>query len=122
MDTGFRYAAIALAATATLAVTLIAQRSAPASNQADTTTRIVKAAQDVVAAVDGPARAKLVYPYESPQKTNWSNLPSPMYVRNSLKLGDMTPAQRTAVMKLLSVALSAEGYQKAVNIMHGDER
>jgi hypothetical protein len=121
MDTGFRYVAIAVAATATLAVTLIAQRNAPASNQADTTTRIVKAAQDVVAAVDGPARAKLVYPYESPQKTNWSNLPSPMYVRNSLKLGDMTPAQRTAVMKLLSVALSADGYQKVVNIMHGDE-
>jgi hypothetical protein len=62
-----------------------------------------------------------VFPFESPQKTNWSNLPSPMYQRTSLKLADMTPAQRTAVMKMLSVALSAGGYQKVVDIMHGDE-
>jgi len=121
MDRGFGYAALTVAAVATLVVTLPAQPTTPASNQGDTTTRIVKAAQDVVAAVDGPARAKLVYPFESPQKTNWSNLPGPMYVRNSLRLGDMTPGQRTALMKLLSVALSAEGYQKVVNIMHGDE-
>ena len=120
MDTRFRYAAITIAVVVTLAVTLLAQRGA-ANNQADTTTRIVKAAQDVIAAVDGPARAKLVFPFASPQKTNWSNLPSPMYRRNSLRLGDMTPAQRTTVMKLLSAALSTEGYQKVVNVMHGDE-
>jgi len=121
MDTRIRYAGITVAAVATLAATLLAQRGAPAVSQADTTTRIVKAAQDVIAAVDAPARAKLVYPFESPQKTNWSNLPSPMYQRHSLKLGDMTPAQRTAVMKMLAVALSAEGYQKVVDVMHGDE-
>jgi Protein of unknown function (DUF3500) len=121
MDTRLGYAAITVAAVAALAVTLPAQRTAPASNQADTTTRIVKAAQDVVAAVDGPARAKLVFPFESPQKTNWSNLPSGIYKRNSLKIGDLTAPQRAAVMKLLSAALSADGYRKVVDIMHGDE-
>jgi Protein of unknown function (DUF3500) len=121
MDSRLRYAAITVAAGATLAVTLLAQRSGPANNQAETTTRIVKAAQDVIASVDVPARAKLVFPFESPQKTNWSNLPSPMYQRHSLRLHDMTPAQRTAVMTLLSVALSADGYRKAVDVMHGDE-
>ena len=121
MDTRLGYAAITVAAVATLAVTLPAQRTTPAASQADTTTRIVKAAQDVVAAVDGPARAKLVFPFESPQRTNWSNLPSGIYKRNSLKIGDLTAPQRTAVMKLMSAALSADGYRKVIDIMHGDE-
>jgi len=121
MDTRIRYAAITVAGVATLAVTLLAQRSAAGDTQAGTTTRIVKAAQDVMAAVDGPARAKLVYPFESSQKTNWSNLPSGIYKRNSLRIGDLSAPQRSAVMKLLSVALSADGYRKVVDVMHGDE-
>jgi hypothetical protein len=121
MDTRLGYAAVTVAAVAALAVTLPAQRTAPASKQADTATRIVKAAQDVVSAVDEPARAKLVFPFENPQRTNWSNLPSGIYKRNSLKIGDLTPPQRAAVMKLLSTALSADGYRKVVDIMHGDE-
>ena len=67
------------------------------------------------------ARAKLVFPFDSPQKTNWSNLPSGIYQRNSLKLGDLTASQLAAVMKLLSVALSADGYRKVVDVMNGDE-
>jgi Protein of unknown function (DUF3500) len=121
MNTRLGYVAIIVAAVATFAVTLPAQRTTPASSQADTTTRIVKAAQDVVSAVDGPARAKLVFPFESPQRANWSNLPSGIYKRNSLKIGDLTPPQRAAVLKLLSTALSADGYRKVVDIMHGDE-
>ncbi|HEX8028200.1 MAG TPA: DUF3500 domain-containing protein [Vicinamibacterales bacterium] len=60
------------------------------------------------------------FPFESPQKSKWSNLPSPMYQRNGLRLADLTAAQR-AVMTLLSTALSKEGYQKVVDIMRGHE-
>ena len=121
MDIRTGYAAITVAAVAALAVTLPAQRTSPAGTPADTTTRIVKAAEDVLSTIDGPARAKLVFPFESPQKTNWSNLPSGIYKRNSLKIGDLTAPQRAAVMKLLAAALSADGYRKVVDIMHGDE-
>ena len=122
MDHRFRNATIpSVAIAAAIAASLFAQRAAPANNQADTATRIVKAAQDVVSAIDGPARARLVFPFESPQKTNWSNLPSGIYKRNSVKIGDLTAPQRAAVMKLLSAALSADGYRKVVDIMHGDE-
>ena len=110
---------------ATLAAALLARfpdaTSAQANAQAETTARIVAAAQAVIASVDAPARAKLVFPFDSPQKTNWSNLPSGIYQRNSLKLGDLNATQQAAVMKLLSVALSAEGYRKAVDVMNGDE-
>ena len=122
MDHRFRNVTIpSVAIAAAIAASLFAQRAAPANNQADTATRIVKAAQDVVSAIDGPARARLVFPFESPQKTNWSNLPSGIYKRNSVKIGDLTAPQRAAVMKLLSAALSADGYRKVVDIMHGDE-
>ena len=105
-------------AIAAVAITLSAQRPAAPS---DTTARIVTAAQAVAATLDDAGRAKLQYPFESPQKTNWSNLPSGIYKRNSLRLADLTATQRSAVMNLLSVALSADGYRKVVDVMHGDE-
>jgi hypothetical protein len=111
----------AIAGCAGLAVTLLAQRGAPPNTTAETTARIVSAAQAVIAAVDEGARAKLVFPFESPQKTNWSNLPSGIYRRNSLRIGDLTANQRATVMKLLAAALSADGYRKVVDVMHGDE-
>jgi hypothetical protein len=108
------------------AAALLAQRSAapPSAAQAspaDATSRIVKSAQAVLAALDEAGRAKVQFPFEGPQKTRWSNLPSPMFERQGLKLADITPAQRTAVMSLLSEALSREGYQKVTDIMRGDE-
>jgi len=106
--------------------TVLAQRSAapPAAStraQADATARIAAAAQAVLTALDEAGRAKLQFPFEGPQKTRWSNLPTPMFQRTGLRMGDITPAQRDAVMKLLAAALSRDGYRKVVDIMRGDE-
>ena len=125
MVTGHRTTLWGITLAATLAAILIARFSdaphAQANASADTTARIVTAAQAVVSSVDAATRAKLVFPFDSPQKTNWSNLPSGIYQRNSVKLGDLTASQQAAVMKLLSVALSADGFRKAVDVMNGDE-
>jgi hypothetical protein len=75
----------------------------------------------VLAALDDAGRKKVQFAFDSPQKTQWSNLPSPMYQRNGVRLADLTAAQRTAIMNLLTVALSKDGYQKVVDIMRGDE-
>ena len=66
-------------------------------------------------------RAKVQFPFEGPQKTRWSNLPGPMFQRDGLRMGDLTAPQRAAVMTLLSVALSRDGYRKVTDIMRGDE-
>ncbi len=110
----------------TVATAGLAQRGAtprPASTnaQADATARIVAAAQAVLVSLDDAGRAKIQYPSESPQKTKWSNLPSPMFQRSGARMADLTPAQKAAVMTLLSVALSRDGYRKVVDIMRGDE-
>lgn len=94
---------------------------AQAATPAQATARIVAAAQAVVTTLDAPGKAKVQFPFDGPQKTRWSNLPSPIFERQGLKLGDLTAAQRDAVMKLLTVAFSGAGYKKVTEIMHGDE-
>jgi hypothetical protein len=81
----------------------------------------VASAQSLLSTLDDAGRAKVQYPADSPQKVRWSNLPSPMFQRTGLRMGDITPPQRAAVMSLLSIALSRDGYRKVTEIMRGDE-
>jgi Protein of unknown function (DUF3500) len=104
-----------------VAATGFAQRAATPNTQAGAVARIVAAAQAVVATLDDAGRAKVQFPFDGPQKARWSNLPSPMFQRTGLRMGDLTPAQRAAVMALLRAALSQDGYRKVGDIMHGDE-
>jgi hypothetical protein len=96
---------------------------APAKKAASTGTlqTVVTAASAFVATLDEAQKTRTLFPFDSPQRTNWSNLPSGIYPRNSLKLGDMTPAQRDAVMKMMAAVLSRDGYQKVTEIMEADE-
>ena len=104
---------------------LAQRRGTPAATSAgspsDATTRIVAAAQALLATLDDAGRAKVQFPFEGPQKARWSNLPGPMFERQGLRLGDLTAAQRAAVTALLSAALSHDGYRKVTEIMRGDE-
>jgi len=98
-------------------------RSQPTGEQspADATRRIVSAAATLLASLDDASRAKVRFPFSGPQRTRWSNFPSGIFQRQGLRLGDLTPNQRAAVMRLLQAALSGPGYQKVVNIMEGDD-
>jgi uncharacterized protein DUF3500 len=122
MTSSFRLLALTSIGACLLVAAMFAQRgAAPSNTPADTTTRIVSAAQAVLKTLDDAGRAKVQFPTDSAQKAHWSNLPGPMFQRNGLRLGDLTPPQRKAVMDLLSVALSRNGYQKVLEIMRGDE-
>jgi hypothetical protein len=125
MHSRLRIALVALAGWfAIVTATAVAQRGAtPASAGAQTTvtTRIVASAQALLNTLDDAGRARVQFPFDGPQKTRWSNLPSPMFQRTGLRLGDLTSTQRAAVMNLLSIALSRDGYRKATDIMRGDE-
>ena len=117
---------VPLAILAVSSVLLFAQRSttpaAPASQPAaGATAKIVGAADALIKALDDGGRTKLQFPFEGPQKTRWSNLPSPMFKHEGIRLADLTPAQRAAVTTLLTAALSADGYRKVTEIMRGDE-
>lgn len=103
----------------------LAQRAAtptPAANaHADATARIVGAAGALLALLGDAERAKVQFSFDGPQKTRWSNLPTGIFSRQGLRMGDLTPAQRSAVMRLMATALSADGYRKVTEIIRGDE-
>jgi len=86
-----------------------------------TTAKAVTAANAFLAMLDPAERTKTAFPFNSPQKTNWSNLPSGIYQRNSMRLGDLTPAKRTAALAVVAAVLSTDGYRKVTDIMNGDE-
>jgi hypothetical protein len=44
-----------------------------------------------------------------------------MVQRDGVRLADLAPSQRDTIMKMLQIALSADGYRKVVDIMNGDE-
>jgi hypothetical protein len=107
-----------------VAATVAAQRSPSPPSQtaaADATARLVASAQAFLATLDDAGRTKVQFPFDSPDKARWSNLPTGIYKREGMRLGDLAPAQRTAAMKLLSTAFSQDGYRKVVEIMRGDE-
>ena len=59
-------------------------------------------------------RAKATFELKSEERQNWHFIPK---VRKGLTLKDMTPAQRIHAHALLHTGLSAQGYQKATNII-----
>src|SRR5262245_56377377 len=108
-----------------VAATGSAQRTASTPSQtstvqADATRKVVTAAQALLATLDDAGRSKVQFPFDGPQKTRWSNLPSGAFQREGLRLGDLTQPQRDAVTALLSAALSRDGLRKVGDIMRGD--
>jgi len=79
------------------------------------TAKVVAAAQALLAAVSAEQRAKLVFPAgDEVQWARWSNLPTGMFERTGLRMGDLTDAQRGAVHMLLGALLSADGHRQVI--------
>ena len=110
--------ACALVAASIMAVDSTA-KSLPRSAE---TAQIVQAANSFLAALDTKQRESVLYAFgNEQQRERWSNLPTGFVPRGGISLREMTPAQRSAAMNLLAVALSKRGYEKVQQIMEGDE-
>ena len=108
-----------------VAVYVPAERGALSAAQSksavEATTRIATAAQALLRTLPDAELAKVLFPFGSAQKAGWSNLPTGIFPRQGLRMGDLTAAQRAAVMSLLQTSLSSEGYRKVIDIIRGDE-
>jgi len=101
---------------------LALQRPAtPQRAASGTTARIVAAADAFLATLSDDERRKVSFGFGSAQRTNWSNLPSGIFQRNGLRLGDVAAPKRQAALALVAAALSRDGYRKVTDIMNGDE-
>ena len=104
-----------------LAVGSLAPVSGPSAFQRAAADPLVAAADAFLATLSEGERAKGTFGFTSSQRTGWSNLPTGIFQRNGLRLGDLTARQREAALALVAAALSREGYQKVTDIMNGDE-
>jgi hypothetical protein len=82
----------------------------------------VDAANAFLESLDAGQRAKVVLPFDSAKKPDWSNLPVTMVPRNGVRLGDLTKKQRAAALATLAAALSKQGYQKVIDVMNADDQ
>ena len=103
------------------ALTLIAS-SFTVSRPDTATSRIVTAANNFLSSLNEKQRQSVLYAFDDEkQRATWSNFPTSFVPRGGIPLKDMTPAQRSAAMALVSAALSAKGFEKVQQIMEGDE-
>jgi hypothetical protein len=86
------------------------------------TPRIVSAANAFLATLDQKQRQSVLFAFDdAAQRVRWSNLPTSMVKRAGLSMGELTAAQRSAALALLSSTLSQRGFEKVRQIMEADE-
>jgi hypothetical protein len=104
---------------ATLALVCLSPLAARAQSP---TGRVVRAANAFLSTLDSAQRARVLFRFDdAQQRVRWSNLPVRFVPRTGLSMGELSAAQRTAAMTMLSSALSARGYEKVQQIVQGDE-
>jgi hypothetical protein len=88
----------------------------------DATQKSVATARAFLATLDEHQRKVVNVDLNKDTRVKWSNLPTGIAPpRNGIRLGDMTPGQQDAALKLVAAPLSPSGYQKVINIVNGDE-
>ena len=86
------------------------------------TSKIVNAANTFLSTLSEKQRQSVLYSFDdAQQRARWSNFPTGFVPRGGISLREMTPAQRSAAMALVSSALSKRGFEKVEQIMEGDE-
>jgi hypothetical protein len=77
------------------------------------TAGIVAATKKFLATLDDAQRGKVVFDFkDEAQRKRWSNLPTAIFKRQGLRMGDLTNPQRDAALAVLAAALSPQGYTK----------
>ena len=96
--------------------------SARAQSPQDQTARVVRATNDFLATLGPRHREKVLFAFDDEkQRQRWSNLPARMVPRAGLSMGELSDAQRSAAMGVLSAALSRRGFEKVQQIIEADE-
>lgn len=86
------------------------------------TAEIAAAAKKFLATLDEAQRGKVVFVFkDEAQRKRWSNLPTGIFRREGLRMGDLTQLQRDAALAVLAAALSPQGYEKVLQIVEAEE-
>jgi len=93
-----------------------------AVNTDDQSVKVVAAAERTLATLNDDERAKTIFKFnDEEQRLRWSNLPTGIFERKGLRMGDLKQEQIDAVMVLIKATMSSDGYQQVVDNMAGEE-
>ncbi|MCI0488901.1 MAG: DUF3500 domain-containing protein [Blastocatellia bacterium] len=80
---------------------------------------IKDAAEALIGSLDEQQKAKTLFPIDSNEWRNWSNIHR--YPRQGVSIGEMNPSQRERAFALLKESLSLRGFENARDIMRLNE-
>lgn len=88
----------------------------------DRTNEVTAAAEILLGKLSDAERSATVFKFnDEDQRLRWSNLPTGIFQRKGLRMGDLKPEQFEAVMAVLKATLSMDGYQQVIDNMAGEE-
>jgi hypothetical protein len=88
----------------------------------DQSVAVYAAATSLLNVLTESQRAAVQFEFkDEEQRQRWSNLPTGIFERKGLRMGDLTPAQREAVMNVLRATLSANGFAQIEENMEAEE-
>ena len=94
----------------------------PTAASTSATASIVAAANAFIGTLTDVQKARTVFAAsDATQRAKWSNFPTGIFQRNGVKIGELTDAQRAALLSMLSAAFSSRGYNKIINIVNADQ-
>jgi Protein of unknown function (DUF3500) len=107
-------------ALAVVALALVAGLGYVAQQGDSSGTNMVAAAQQFLGTLNEEQKGKAVYPFDSPERTNWEFVPveqKGVPTRKGVRLEEMTIEQRKAALALLRASTSQQGADAATTIM-----
>ena len=89
----------------------------------DQSAQVVAATESLFGQLSESQRQAVSFRFnDDEQRLRWSNLPSGIFARRGLRMGDLSESQRSAVMGVLKATLSPAGYQAVVDNVEADEQ
>jgi hypothetical protein len=92
----------------------------PGSTEADRQAMVdsmVAAAQNFLASLDDSQRGQVQYGLDDAERSDWSNLPHAVYIRQGVSFGELNEERMALGWELIRVSLSAAGLQRAQDIV-----
>lgn len=105
-----------------MALTLSFRANAESESAEKVVIQIVKAGESALESLSESQRESALFDFtDEAQRRNWSNLPTGIYERKGVRMGDLNEAQQKAVLGLLEATLSDYGYQQMIDNLNAEE-
>ncbi len=105
-----------------IALTLPFKANADSETAEKVVLQIVQSAERALESLSESQRESALFDFtDEAQRRNWSNLPTGIYERKGVRMGDLSESQQMAILRVLEATLSDYGYQQVIDNLHAEE-